>query len=143
MEKKKKVNKRQKLILVLVAALLSLVVIYPFRMVFKSQNKDNTSKQNLKIPHFPLYPSSYEKLSTAEGNRITVNYTTLPGSSYQQVITYYQENLPRFGWKQVSANDTEAKFEKNDASLRVWILYKESDGKGVDYIVDYLNAINY
>lgn len=140
MAKKKKLIKKNKKIGTrpfILLAVIVLIVIVIFNQISQNKKVDNQKDRQRIITDIVIYPDSNEKLYTENKERLTMNYKTQPGVDFKNVISFYVENMQRLGWNTVSSSETEAIFQKESKKVRVWILYKDSNNDGVDYIIDY------
>lgn len=134
--KKLKVSKYKngKLLIISFIIILSVVAItFPFK-----SNAPTIPNEQTNIRDTIIYPGSTKKVVSENGGKTSINYRTQSGISYQSVISYYINELPKLGWKLVSQSEVDANFEKGERKLRVWILYIPNNlDAGVDYIFDY------
>lgn len=131
----------KKIIFFVIVVLIFITIVYSF----KDRISDNNINTRIRITDSIIYPGSTEKLYTENEDRITINYQTGQSVSNKELISFYEDKMPKLGWKLVSVSDYDIVFEKDTRKVRIWVLYADTENNEnsvIDYIIDYTSSNN-
>ncbi len=104
---------------------------------YTENSVESTNYGEESIKDIPPCFNSTVKSSVNEEGQQSIAYTTPVGYSGQEVLKFYDLNLPNYGWEQIASDGSRSRnYQHNDGrQAEIWIFYDNAN-EGTDYIIE-------